>query len=439
MIRSRGDNCETVGNRAVDYDGGLSKTIRPILARRSYRREGSQISRGTEGDAYEKIAVKVPGTCGEIVQGMVDGVSFHISCPVNLYSVARVVTVRERDCSTSRLRPPVQNPQEAQVWLVPDLKPPKVTVVSPGRSGVPRGTWKTQLAAEKTIERLWVKGLLCDRNRNDHERNIRTGVDPGMRRVADQSKLQQDSIRISIASEIPVGKGMASSTADIASCVYALLAAAGKHPVVIDPVSVAEIALSIEPTDGSLFPGIVLFDHREGKKLETLGEAPPMDVVILDFGGGVDTIEFNKHYRRDVLKKHENSIRRALELARHGIKSHDLKALGEAATLSAKVNQEILYKPYLDHVIAFGSKVGALGVNVAHSGSVVGLLIDRRRTDATAVAGLVRKEFDARCSVIVTSLVGGGPSYLPGYEPGPVSSGRKRDLSHNKGFRAELQ
>ncbi|HHY39311.1 MAG TPA: hypothetical protein GX507_10345 [Clostridia bacterium] len=368
-----------------------------------------------------------------------DGVSFHISCPVNLYSVARVVTVRERDSSTSRLVPPAQNPQEARVWPIPDLKPPKVTVVSPGHGGVPRDTWKTQLAAEKTIERLWVKGLLCDRNRNDHERNMQANVDSGMRRVTNQAELCQYSIHISITSEIPVGKGMASSTADIASSVYALLAAAGKQPIIIDPVFVAEIALSIEPTDGSLFPGIVLFDHREGKMLETLGEAPQIDIVILDFGGGVDTIEFNRHYRRDVLKKHEDTIRRALELATHGIKNHDLKALGEAATLSAKVNQEILYKPYLDHVIAFGSEVGALGVNVAHSGSVVGLLIDRRGTDATAVAGLVRKRFDARCSVIVTSLVGGGPSYLPGYEPGPVSSSGKRDSSHNKGLGAELQ
>jgi len=33
-----------------------------------------------------KVRVKVPGTCGELVQGIKENKNFHITCPVNLFS-----------------------------------------------------------------------------------------------------------------------------------------------------------------------------------------------------------------------------------------------------------------------------------------------------------------------------------------------------------------
>ncbi len=36
------------------------------------------------------IAVKAPGSCGELVQGELDGVRFHVSCPIDRYSRATI-------------------------------------------------------------------------------------------------------------------------------------------------------------------------------------------------------------------------------------------------------------------------------------------------------------------------------------------------------------
>ena len=41
-------------------------------------------------DLLGTATVAVPGTCGELVQGVVDGTSFLVTCPVNLYSTVSV-------------------------------------------------------------------------------------------------------------------------------------------------------------------------------------------------------------------------------------------------------------------------------------------------------------------------------------------------------------
>jgi L-threonine kinase len=51
--------------------------------------------------------------------------------------------------------------------------------------------------------------------------------------------------------------------------------------------------------------------------------------------------------------------------------------LGEAATISAIASQRLLPKPGFDALLELVESAGLYGLNVAHSGSVVGLLLDR--------------------------------------------------------------
>ena len=91
--------------------------------------------------------------------------------------------------------------------------------------------------------------------------------------------------RLSLDSRLPRGKGMASSTADVAAAVAATAAALCEE---LSSAQLAEIALGVEPSDGVMFPDIAIFDHREGRIARSLGRSPPMRVLILDFGGIVD-------------------------------------------------------------------------------------------------------------------------------------------------------
>ena len=87
------------------------------------------------------------------------------------------------------------------------------------------------------------------------------------------------------------------------------------------PSEIARIALLIEPSDGVMLPGIAKFDHRQGKVADTLGSPPPMRVVALDFGGSVDTLDFNSVNREDTLRRLQPTFEEALALITHGIES----------------------------------------------------------------------------------------------------------------------
>ncbi|SUG77422.1 propanediol utilization [Salmonella enterica subsp. enterica] len=61
--------------------------------------------------------------------------------------------------------------------------------------------------------------------------------------------------------------------------------------------------------------------------------------------------------------------------------------LGEAATLSAIASQTLLPKPALPPCCRWSKSVIIYGLNVAHSGSVVGLMLDRKRHDIARLKG----------------------------------------------------
>jgi len=277
----------------------------------------------------------MPGTCGELVQGTLDGVAFHVTCPVDVYSTVTVELTS---------RPGVEHPPDSP---------------------------KAGAGALAALEHL----------------GARVGA------------------RVSPRSDLPRGKGMGSSTADVAGAIVATALALGAE---LDPATVARLALSVEPTDGSIFPGIVVFDHRRGALYEPLGEAPSLHVAVLDFGGEVDTLRFNSVDRTALLRSLEPEAAEALALVRRGMAEGRLDLLGRGATISAIANQRVLPKPELPAVLAFAESVGALGVNVGHSGTVLGVLLDPARHDVRQVAAIARRELPGLELALPCRLVGGG-------------------------------
>lgn len=249
------------------------------------------------------IKVKAPGSCGELVQGTVNGINFLITCPVDWYS---------------------------EVSIIPGGN---LTGVEP----------KTAAAVDKTLEYLTASG----------------------------------DFGIQIESDLPVGKGMASSSADIsAACQAVALAATGER---LSCDEIADIALAIEPTDGIFYPGIIMFDHVQGKIRRHLGNPPPMKIAVFDAGGEVDTLSFNK--REDLAglnQANEQPIATAVHLVAQGFITGDARLIGQGATLSAVTNQTILYKPCLEQVLQISRDFGAVGVCVAHSGTVLGVMFSER-------------------------------------------------------------
>ena len=202
-----------------------------------------------------------------------------------------------------------------------------------------------------------------------------------VRRTLEYLELPWQQVGVRVESELPLGKGMASSSADISAACLATALASGRQ---IEPDKICDIALSIEPTDGIFLPGITLIDHVTGKVRRCLGDPPAIKMAIFDVGGEVDTINFN--LRSDLASLNlakEAQVLDALQMVEEGIRSGDCSLIGEGATLSALANQPILFKPSLEGIIDLSRSFGAVGVNAAHSGTVIGVLFA-----ADAAAGM---------------------------------------------------
>lgn len=177
---------------------------------------------------------------------------------------------------------------------------------------------------------------------------------------------------IRIKSEIPPGKGMASSTADISGVIFATTLALNE---IISEAEIAKIALSIEPTDGTIFKNICLFDHRKGLLFEEFGGMPENKLLVIDPGGIIDTIEFNKKNNYKLLSENEKDISKTLKDLKEGFINKNLNIIGECSIKSAILNQKILYKDYLNRLIEFSLNHEAFGINIAHSGTAAGIIL----------------------------------------------------------------
>ncbi len=292
------------------------------------------------GSASPAVRVALPGTCGELVQGTLDGTPCLVSCPIERYSVAEV------------------------------------------RFGTDSG-WLLQPDVPK----------------------VRAALQHGLAflgRTASHGSVQLDS-------DLPRGRGYGSSTADVGAMLYALGHAAGRP---LTPTESAELALQVEPTDSSLFSGLALWDHRDGQLYENLGPPPALTVIVLDPGGQVDTVAYNRFDHRAALRTLAPLHREAFQVLREGMTRDDAQAVGTAATLSATAHQAILPNPLLESAVRLARDVGALGLCRAHSGTVLGLLLNPDPTEVARVTTVARQRFAPEIAVFSLPLVSGGPRLL---------------------------
>ena len=281
--------------------------------------------------------VRAPGVCGELAQGVIEGIHFLVTCPIDFYS-------------------------RVTVDLYSD---------GPGVEA-PDGCDKTAAA---------------------------------VRRALSQLKNAKVRAKLTINNPIPRGKGMASSSADLAAAIAATGLALGEE---LTPYQIAQIALSIEPTDGIMIPGVALFDHRAGIIRESLGPPPPMEIVALDLGGTVDTVQFNMVDRFQRWQNVDEQTKEALRLLRLGIASEDPVLVGQGASISADASQAVLSKPRLEDVKDFAAAVGAVGVNVGHSGTIMGVLLDARERRGKSTYHKALEAFPDADAVYHFRLLGGG-------------------------------
>lgn len=194
------------------------------------------------------------------------------------------------------------------------------------------------------------------------------------------------ALRIERDSTIPVAKGMASSTADIAATAVATANHFGHS---LSELDLAMLCVSLEPTDSTLFRPLTLFDHHRARTQIACAPAPRFDLLVLESPVRLRTADYHQLPRQAALLAHADTLDRAWRKVQTACVEKSASLLGEAATLSAIASQTLLPKPGFSALLALVESCGLYGLNVAHSGSVVGLMLDRRRHDVEYVQWLL--------------------------------------------------
>ncbi len=188
--------------------------------------------------------------------------------------------------------------------------------------------------------------------------------------------------RVEICSDVPRGIGMGSSTADVTAAIRAV---ADFHGVTPTAEEIGRIAVQAESASDPIMidDRVVLFSHREGSVLESFGRQLPSMVVVgcdADPGtGSIDTIALPPAAYSEADIDSFRSLRSELRAA---VATGDVARLAQVATSSALISQRFLPKSAFGFLLDLCGRVGGHGVQVAHSGTVAGVIFDSRRDDA---------------------------------------------------------
>jgi L-threonine kinase len=206
-----------------------------------------------------------------------------------------------------------------------------------------------------------------------------------LRQAAALLGLEPLEIRVEHWSDLDIGKGMGSSTADIVAASRALAEVAGRS---LSPGQLAKIATSIESSDGSMHPGLVAFNQKTGQVIEAFSWWPQLAIVMI-----IPPQVFNTESADFSGKeKYGTQFDELLASLRAAASQHDTAAFAQAATQSAALNQRFVPNPYYSMLEDRIGGFGALGINIAHTGTVAGLLFDAADGTAAKAAAAAAME-----------------------------------------------
>lgn len=189
----------------------------------------------------------------------------------------------------------------------------------------------------------------------EHEQ--RTGRKPAV--LADRD--------LRIHSNIPAGKGLASSSADVLS----VLCLVNDHlQTGFTREELYGLACRVEPTDPCLSDDTVLFRQHSGIT-ERVFPLPPLTLSYFDAAPEwkIDTLDVQRPWQQGAGAFFASLIRRFRQAADEA----DYETLFDCVSASALYNQSVISLPRFEEYYQLAREEKA-GIMVAHSGTIIGLL-----------------------------------------------------------------
>lgn len=206
-------------------------------------------------------------------------------------------------------------------------------------------------------------------------------------------------ITISFSRNIPVGKGLSSSTADMLSTIRALQEIFG---FLLREKTISEIFSTIEPHDGLMYKSCVVYNHRKGELIKELLYIPAYWIIAIDFGGEVNTVEYNTKvvFDQPLMTAYSKLLADLVEAFNE---KNDLK-IAECATLSSQFHLNGHQNEHKLNVFNKCGKFLPIGIINTHSGTCLGLIYEKHRPsrEINSIAQRIQEEFNLRVFVTNT-------------------------------------
>lgn len=177
-----------------------------------------------------------------------------------------------------------------------------------------------------------------------------------------------NKLHIEIQSNIPKGKGFASSTADLCGTYHSLIKLFNRE---FNEDELINECIKIEPTDSIIFNKMTIFDYKSGTFKDCVGDYLEFYLLVFEGKNIVNTVEFNKKVSIPL-----SSIDDIIDDLKDGIRQKDIKKIAQVSTESIIRNQNRLKYDILSEVIRQKDITGGLGIIGAHSGDLMAIIFD---------------------------------------------------------------
>ncbi|KOA19758.1 L-threonine kinase [Clostridium homopropionicum DSM 5847] len=194
-----------------------------------------------------------------------------------------------------------------------------------------------------------------------------------------------ESLDLEIYSNIPSGKGMASSTADLCATYYALLKMFKKN---FSEEELIKLCISIEPTDSIIFREMTLFDYKKGTYREKIGNYISYNILAFEGEKSINTIEFNNKKLPEL-----SDATDLFTVLKEGLSEKNLEKLSYVSEESIKRNQNRLSYSWIKNIENIKKCTSGLGITGAHSGNALGIIYEDEEKLKAAVKFINKQSF----------------------------------------------
>lgn len=194
----------------------------------------------------------------------------------------------------------------------------------------------------------------------------------------DYLKLGERGGRLALRSQIPIGHGYGSSSADVIASIRAVFDAFSRT---VSAALTSKLAVAAEAASDAIAfeESSILFAHREGGVVEYLGGNLPPFALVSFKAPNPSPISTTALRRARYDAEEIQVFRCALGTVRRAVRYQDPTLLGRATTLSARISQRHLPKSGFNQALAICANHSVNGLQVSHSGSLFGILVDANR------------------------------------------------------------